>query len=272
MKVLKIILISLTLGIISSGCVKEQPVPDLPPSQSFVLEIDNIWKTSPAPIENSGILSKSNFVFAAATIYWWNTVLTVQMVVPFAAFVESFNHEPIWDKTAQSWVWSYSIDIHNTTYTAELFAETVTDKVNWTMYVSKTDGYTDFLWFTGTSQTDNSSGSWTINNDPDSSNKDDGSIIPFLYIQWNINDDGTSEITYTIIEEESADNGNYIKYGIIDDPDLNAFYDIFRIWEDNVVSIKWNTTLHYGRILSMLHFQDPYWHCWNESQENIACE
>ena len=102
--------------------------------------------------------------------------------------------------------------------------------------------------------------------------KEDPVSIPFLDIQWSVNQDGTSEIKYTNIEVGSTDNGNYIKYGKVDDPDLDAFYDIFRTWEDNVVSIKWNTSLHHGRVMSMKHFQDPYWHCWNEFYENISCE
>lgn len=271
MKEIRIIIIVLALGIFASGCVKEQPKPEIPPSSSFVLEIDNIWNNSPEPMSLPGISSKSNFFFGAGTIFWWNTVLSVQMVIPVAAYLEAFNHVPVWDKTDISWVWSYTMDVQSTSYTAELFAETINDEVHWSMYMSKSDGYTDFLWFTGISKTDNSSGSWSINKNPEN-NKEEVTSIPYLDILWSIAEDGTSEITYTNIEDGSADKGNYIKYGIVDDPDLDAFYDIYRTWEENLVSLKWNTTLHYGRVLSMAHFKDPYWHCWNENFENIICE
>ncbi len=271
MKELRLFTIAFALAILSSGCVKEQPKPEIPPSSSFVMEIDNIWTVTPAPLTKTGLDTKSNFIFGAGTIFWWNTILSVQMVIPVAAFMESFNHDPVWDKTALSWVWSYSINVQNTSYTAELFAEIIDDHVNWAMYISKSDGYTDFLWFTGISNTDNSSGAWVINKNPEGI-KDDIVSVPYLDISWSKNEDGTSEITYARVEPGSADNGNYIRYGITDDPDLDANYDIYSAWEDNQVNIKWNTTLHYGRVLSMTHFLNPYWHCWDENFDNIICE
>ncbi len=120
MKIIKSILIIIALGLFSSGCTKQQPEPELPPPGSFVMEIDGMWTNSPAPGDYPGILSTSNFLFAAANIYWWNSVLTVQLAVPVAAFLESFNHEPVWDNTAKAWIWSYSVNVNNDTYLAQL--------------------------------------------------------------------------------------------------------------------------------------------------------
>ncbi len=111
-----------------------------------------------------------------------------------------------------------------------------------------------------------------INKDPGGSVKDPEEVSRLLNIEWNQNTDGTSGITYTSALEGSSDNGNYIRYGKVNDTDLDAFYDIYKSWEDNLINIKWNTSTHYGRVLSMQHFTDPYWHCWSESLENIACE
>ena len=272
MKKSRILLITLALGLILSACVKEQALPDLPPSQSMVLEVDNIWVQSPVAEAFKTGIPQSNFVFAAANVYWWNIVLTVQMVVPVAAYLESFNHDPVWDRSALAWVWSYSVPVNNTTYTAELFAETKNDEIHWSMYISKEDGFTDLLWFTGTSRNDNSSGTWIIHKDPNSAVKDPAESIPFLEIIWTANDTGITDIKYTNIEDNSQENGSYIQFGKADDPVYDAYYDIFRVWQENLVSIKWNSTTHEGRVLSMEHFLDPYWHCWDEFFQNIACE
>ncbi len=272
MKEIRIIIIVITLGIFSSGCVKEAAVPDLPPKASLAMEFDEIWATLPAPEAYTKITPPSNFIFAAASIYWWNAILTIQMAVPVAAFSESFNHDPVWDKSSTSWVWSYTLDFQNTSYTAELFAKSETDKINWSMYFSKEDGFTDFLWFSGTSSMDNTSGLWTINKDPDSNIKDPDKTTPYLEIEWNVSEDGIPDIKYTSIEAKSVNNGSYIHYGKISDPDYDAFYDIYRVWEENLVNIKWNTTSHKGRVLSMADYQNPSWHCWDESFKNIACE
>jgi hypothetical protein len=273
MNKLRLLLIIFTLGIISSGCTKESAPPDLPPEGSFVMQIDNMWDDgSPGPIEASMTESRTNFIFAAANVLWWNAVITVQMAVPAASFLESFNHEAEWDRAGKEWIWTYSFDLNEYTYTAELHGKTGDDGINWSMYISKSDVYTDFLWFTGISATDNKSGTWTLNKDPESIVKDEMDTIPFIEINWSVDDDGTAEIKYTNIEENAANFGNYIHYGRTDDIDLDAFYDIYKSWEDNLISIKWNSTENYGRVLSMPHFTDPYWHCWDEFLRNIACE
>lgn len=272
MKELRFILIIAALVIISSGCTKEDAVPDLPPQGSMVMQIDNFWEGSPSPVTIETETPHSNFLFAAGNVYVWSTVLTLQMAVPVAAYRESFNNEAVWDRSAKEWVWSYDIDFNTTTYSAELHSNTSGDSVNWEMYISKSSGYTDFLWFSGVSNTANTAGSWTLNKDPDNIIKDVDENVPFLVIEWAIEENGTTELTYTNIEESSANNGNYIKYGKLGDPDLDAFYDIYKNWDEEIISIRWNTTDHYGRVLSMTHFQDPYWHCWNESFLNIACE
>ena len=279
---LRFLIILITLGIFLSSCTKEDIAPELPPQGSFVLEIDDIWKDqvpepaamSPGMPESMKALSAllgAFFVYAAASIFWWNTVLTAHLFIPSAAFLESFNHEAVWDRPSGTWNWTYDVDLPLATFSANLRAETSGDIVKWSMFISKSGGYTDFLWFTGESNVNNSSGWWTINKNPEGI-KEDEFGIPYIDIEWNINTDGTSDITYTNIEPESAENGNYITYGIVNDTDLDAYYDIYRKWEENEVNIKWNKELLYGRVLSMNHFQDPYWHCWNQLFKNIACE
>lgn len=272
MKKIMILVFALTLGILSTGCDKDVPVPELPPPASFILEIDKIWKNSPAQNSNYEEVSHSNFIFAASNIYWWNIILSYQMAIPVAAFLESFNHEPVWDKDANSWVWSYTIDVQNASYTAELFAESSSTEIDWSMYISKTDGYSDLLWFSGTSEKDNSSGTWIINSDPDYFSKYPDTSLPFIGIDWKIDQNSHSEITYKNIQEGTADYGNYIRYGTINDPDLDVYYDIYKNWEDDEVNIKWNSSKHHGKVLSMTHFDNPYWHCWNDQLQNIACD
>ena len=87
MKDLRFILILITLGIFSSGCEKEQPAPDLPPAASFIMEFDDIWKQAPSPGSYPSGDPQSNFIFAATSVYWWNTVLSIQLAIPVAAFM-----------------------------------------------------------------------------------------------------------------------------------------------------------------------------------------
>ena len=258
--------------ILLSGCAKEKIAPELPPPQSFIMSFDDLWDESPGPADNQTVISYANFLFAAANLYWWNAVLAAQLAIPAAAFMESFNHEAVWDRPSGSWIWSYSITFNDITYDANLHGKYDDDEVSWSMFITKSGGFVDFLWFEGTSARDNSAGSWIISKNPDENIKNPEIGVQFIDIQWNYVSAANFEITYTDIEAGSTTEGSYIHHGITDDPDLDAFYDIYRIWDDNTTNIKWNSEFHYGQVMNFIHYEDPYWHCWNEEFRNIACE
>ncbi len=90
-------------------------------------------------------------------------------------------------------------------------------------------------------------------NDPDED-------TPFVGITWNRNSDGTADIEYKNSISENAENGGYIKYGLITN-DLNAFYLIYNKGKDNLTDIEWNTTNKNGYVKDSLRFSDSNWHC-----------
>ena len=104
----------------------------------------------------------------------------------------------------------------------------------WRMLLSKQGFYTDFEWFTGLSNLPATEGTWTLNQDPNNPN-------PFLLIEWNRNiQDNTADIDYTNIKPASAANGSYIHYGITNEVQYNAFYDIFSQSQNNHTDIEWH--------------------------------
>jgi len=94
---------------------------------------------------------------------------------PVAAFVESFNHQPV-QQLDGSWLWSYDVTVGRVVHTAKLFGQTVSEGFAWRMSLSKQDFYTDFEWFTGLSNLPATEGTWTLNQDPNNPN-------PFLSIE-----------------------------------------------------------------------------------------
>ncbi|MCF8367936.1 MAG: hypothetical protein K9G76_02750 [Bacteroidales bacterium] len=258
------------LFLIVSSCTKEEdPVlnktaPDLPPENSFAINFNDFSDIDTTAFKSS--LTYQNWGWTATNVAVWNTVLTITLVVPVAAFYESFNHQGIYDPDTDSWVWSYNFFAGGVAHLASLHASLVSEGVKWEMYISKNNQYSDFLWYSGVSALDNTHGYWELNQNPQEPNE-------FIYIEWNRNlSDGTAEIKYTNVIPGNASNGSYIYYGIDESQNFDAFYNIFAIAEDNMVNIEWSRADKDGRVRDAFHFGDFDWRCWDMNLMDITCE
>ena len=83
------------------------------------------------------------------------------LAIPVASFVESVKQTPV-KQPDNSWVWTYSITVQGVTYTAELHGKYIDSGVRWDMYITRQDEYTDFLWYYGESDIDNTRGYWVL--------------------------------------------------------------------------------------------------------------
>ena len=148
------------------------------------------------------------------------------------------------------------------TYTAKLQAKINDGNINWEMYLSKTNDYQDFNWYSGVSKLDGTEGNWTLRKSPDNA-------VDLLSIQWHRNlTTGTADIKYTNIEAGAAEDGGYITYGKTTDPTYDAYYDIYNKGQDNLVEIEWNIAKKNGRIKNAIAFSDTEWHYWDENLDD----
>ncbi|MBI4931320.1 MAG: hypothetical protein HY841_11195 [Bacteroidetes bacterium] len=247
------------------SCKKKDPELTLPPSSSMAIEVGNFWDGTAKLAGTATDTTKSNLIFAGTNVLVWNVILTVGLAVPVASFAESFKHQAEWNKKSKDWVWSYSVPVGNDSYSCKLHGKEDGDNVNWSMHLSKDGGFSDFIWYTGTSKKDNTSGVWTLNDNP--TNK-----TPLLQIDWTKNSIGTCDIRYTNVVPGGAENGGYINYGIASDPVYDAYYYIYNKGQNNLTSIKWNRSSMAGRVLDQFHFSDSQWHCWNTVLVNDTCQ
>lgn len=252
------------------SCPDEQP-PEIPPVSTFVMDFSDFTESTLAqsPLKEAMPSTTgypgSNWTWAAVNIFVWNTVLTVGLAIPVAAFVESFNHEPV-QRTDGTWVWDYNFYVASVLYLAELHGKVTDDEVQWTMYISKQDAYSDFLWFSGESNLSATEGTWALNNSPDDP-------TPLVGILWHRDPDaGTADIRYTNIVPDGPENGGYIYYGTTGETPFDAFYDIYNKGQDNHTDIEWNRTTKAGRVRDPLHFGDGDWHCWDSNRDNAECQ
>ena len=237
--------------------------PEIPPQYSMSINSDFPQNNTAQAAGTVTIQTTNNFTNAAANVLVGNAILVGNLLIPVAAFLESFNHFPTL-RSDNTWVWTYAVRFGGVFYTAELHAQVNGDEVDWNMYVTKPGEYLDFNWFSGVSARDGSMGTWTLRKDPTDS-KD------YLDIEWTYDKpSNTGTATYTNVLEGSTDKGSYISYGTTTDLTYDAFYDIYSISTDHFVQIEWNRTSHTGRINNPDFFQNPDWHYWDENLQDIA--
>jgi hypothetical protein len=268
-KILTIIIVTGLIGLIVS-CEDDQTtnpfdeVPTMPSQSTMLIDFSEFPDTSLVKMIEFPSATKINWSWAAAHVAVWNSVLTLHLVIPVAAFREAFNHQPTL-QTDGSWLWQYDISVEEENYTAKLYGKTVTEGVEWKMLLSKSGYYTDFEWFTGLSNLPATEGTWTLNKEPESPS-------PFLSIEWNRNpQEATADVKYTLISPSLPQDGSFIHYGKTNEVPLNRFYQIFKAEDNNLIEIKWSYESHFGRVKDSVYFKDSSWHCWDEKLDDMNC-
>jgi hypothetical protein len=246
--------------------------PTIPPASSFLIDFDDFATDETAkavrtadPAVMQGVPG-GYWLWAAGNVVVWNTILTVTLVVPVAAYLESFNHDPEL-RADGTWVWAYDFRAGGVLHSAELHARTVEGNIEWNMYISKEGQFADVNWFSGLSSVPAGEGTWTLNRDPDNP-------TPFLLIEYEYDpeDEESGEITYTSIEEGAALNGSHVLYGTTGDAAFDAYYDIYLAETDSLVEIEWNRDTKDGRVRNLQHFGDEHWRCWDAALADVPCE
>ena len=264
MKYLTIVI--LILAVTMSGCEKDNdPVaPDLPPLSTLVMDLTEFVDQKSMPVDNGAKAVVSNWGHAAGNVVFWNTVLTVNLIVPVASFYEAFNHEGIYEGNNE-WVWSYNFMAGGASYKAELHGFLQTDTILWKMYISKENVFQNFLWYSGTHNLQRTAGQWILYKSPESQ-------ISYLQIDWTRSaTDDTGNIKYEIIDDGDDNYESYIDYGRTNGTPFDRYYDIYLSQIQNLVEIEWSKTTKEGRVKDYYFFEDMLWHCWDNLGQNTDC-
>lgn len=239
-----------------SGCEKESKdkAPELPPLSTMEIDLGEFTLAKKASD------TYFNFLTAAFAVGYWNTVLTFSLAVPVVSYAEAFNHEAV-NVERNTWKWTYSVNVNDTLYTAELYATLEGAMVNLEMHISQENGFQDFIWYTGTCNNTRTEGQWTLYDNPVNNQA-------ILAITWQRNWDAeTFSTRYTITDETSEQNTSYLEYGIEEDTNFDAYYLIYDASETKSFEVNYNTESHEGRV-----YYDEAWHCWNSDHQDVSCE
>ncbi len=255
--------------VIQQSCKKDNgDAPTIPPQETFVMNFSDLDSSkAPSKYNDSKVDSGyTNFLYSAGNVWVWNVIITVGMAVPVASFCNAFNYTAEWDKKEKVWVWEYDFTALLATYSAKLTGEVDGSLIHWKMYISKENGFQNFLWYSGDSYIDGTQGTWTLYDNAISNTE-------LLGIIWHKNvSAGTYDIKYTNIVPSGAENGGYIYYGVTADTTYNAFYDIYNKGQDQLTNIKWNRTYYNGSVKDSIHFGNNSWRCWGTDFKNDICQ
>lgn len=280
MKNLKVVMLMIVGLLIFQSCVEKEEnnnvldvAPTLPPTESFIMPFDGYQDADTsgyiAPDGSADTRSTFfNWFHGATNVVFWNTAVTLNIVIPVAAFRESFNHDPVAQGNGV-WLWEYDFTgTDNLMYSAKLYGEVLdAEEVEWKMYISRENGFQDIEWYTGI--TSATQAVWTLNH-----RSDLNTVEPFLSIEHQkMNANGEASIRYTNIIPNNPNNGSYIEHRADNSSSslFNRAYDILSISTGNLIEVQWNRPEENGRVKDEVRFNDTEWHCWDESKMDIDC-
>ena len=258
--------------------------PQIPPQSTFVMDFSDFAQSTtsynpsqmptillasysperaPAVTTRNALGDRSNWLFAALNVGFWNLAGFVGLAVPVAAFVESIKQTPV-KQPDGSWIWTYSITVQGVTYTAELHGKYIDSGVRWDMYITKENEYTDFLWYYGESNSGSTQGYWVLKDKP--SNPND-----LLRIDWHRDPaNETGDIKYTNIVPGGAENGGYISFTVTKGQDFDRSYIIYNKGKNETTDIEWSSITKAGQVKDSVHFGDSNWHSWDSNLNNTT--
>ena len=247
-------------------CKKDNGVaPVLPPVESLTIDFSNFTslKKSGNFLPDPKGTNNTFWTQASDIALLWNSIITTKLAIPIASFKLAMDQDPVF-LSNKTWQWSYSVTPADVTYKARLTGQIGSTEVKWTMYVTRegTGGFPEFVWFTGTSKLDGTSGQWIFNQ---------SSSVPeaLLQIDWTKSGTSIGSVKYTYVKSNDSFTNSYVEYGLTTSA-RNAYYNI-HYWNGTKFSdfnVEWNTTTKEGRLKSSDYLQGV-WYCWDSNKINL---
>jgi hypothetical protein len=265
---LHLLLVLVIVVLTVTGCGGASGAPTIPPVETLVIPIEDFENSGTGGLICFDTGNHSNWDYAAFTVGIWGAILITKLAVPVAAFRASFQHTPV-QQPDGSWIWLYSVNIGNATYTAKLHAqfttEVITAGIHWSMNISKEGEYQDFLWYYGECDLPATEGFWILKDSP-------ANPTDLLQIDWSRDiSTGTHAVTYTNIVPGDPENGGYIDVEYTKENPYDYIWDLYNKSGGNHTYIGWSSTTGEGRVQDFQHFGNDDWHCWASNHTNVTC-
>jgi len=272
----KLFLLSLVLFLsvfVMHSCKKDKGDPPvLPPAESMTVDFSNFesGKKGDVSISITKGTQNSNWEFAASAAMLWKTIIYSTLAIPVFSFQKAIEQQNPVYLDDQTWQWSANATVLGKTYTARLTGQIAQSNVVWKMYISQDGigGFTDFVWFEGTSTLDGTSGQWKLYESPTTP-------LEIVRIDWTVTGDIIGSVKYTFTKAGNAFANSYIEYGLTANA-LNSYYTIYyfnsQFEQFFDMNVEWSSTLKNGRVKCLTFFGTSDWYCWDGNYLNVTCQ
>jgi len=236
--------------------------PEIPPVESMSVDVStfNAYQQNK---EALGKESNTNFAQAAVRAFVIKSVVELNLAIPKALLAAASESDAEFNEDGE-WVWSYTKNAGSDTYEVRLVATQENEnEITWQFFVTNSAlGLNDKLFFSGTTNSDGTEGTWTYYSLMSSSEE------PVSITEWAVTEEGNVDLRLDVVSDRFNNEGDYIEYSF-DGTVKNAVY--YDADEDTATELQWNIETNAGYIIAP-NYNNGEKACWDENFEDVSCE
>lgn len=240
--------------------VSDEP-PEIPSASTMQVdfsEFESQQKSSQAQTQ-----SNNNFSQAVGTAVIMKTVVEINLAIPRALLTAAKNADAELNENDR-WEWNFSKSSGDTTYAVRLVAERESEEtVNWDFYITNSEaGLEDQLFFSGTTNTDGTEGTWAYYNLQNTDSQDQVSQI-----EWLVNGDENVDLRLEVTSDRHGHQGDYLEYTFDGTLKTAVYYDNS---DGEETRLQINVNSHVGFIISP-NYNNGEKACWDSNFQDVSC-
>jgi len=255
------VLVLLTISCTDNPATISEKPPQLPPVNSMEMDFSNFQHKQKSTGANN--LSTDNFTRASGAALLMKGIVGLNLAIPKLLLKAAQNADAQLND-ASKWEWNYSKTSDSNTYSVRLVASrNGNDKVNWEFYVTSTNlGLEDQLFFSGTTNTDGTSGIWTYY-----SLQNTNSQEVVSQINWTVNGSNDVSLKLEVKSDRNNHQGDFIEYTFDGTLKTATYYDAS---SGETTKIQINVNTHAGYISSP-NYNSGEKACWDSNYQDTTC-
>ncbi len=258
----------LLLPLLGCGTSPNAPKPEEPsiPSPQMTMLIDlGIFGGSQQTAKASPdeVLTKQNFITAAAVVTAFNTAVLAGLSVPALATAAALSVKPTFEDDGK-FHWKYTYDDGVFSLTLELTAKVGENTVEWEMFVTGNfeRPLENFLWYDGQSDFEATAGHWQFY-DPNQPDR----RVQHVRIDWTVQAEDDRTLTFLNNNENSPRFGDTLTYTVKGDDVTMTFVQAAT---GATIEVAFNRSTREGYIIAP-NYKNGEKACWDGNLEDVAC-
>jgi hypothetical protein len=223
----------------------------------------SVGKSEVGERANADSASSANYNAGRTTVASVNTSITSLASLTSYCYSRAFNTTPV-EETDGSWTWSYSVADGWIEYDVVLNGVVSGEETEWVMYVTtsgRTRNVTNMLWASGTTASNNLSGSWQVYD------LDAAPATPLVRVDWTRDGSGNVGSVWLNNSATHASYGDNLAFsyngGI-------ATLEYSKSGGSYQSTVTWNTQTTAGSVRMPL-YNGGNEACWDAQHANTSC-